>query len=38
MLCRGCGNEMIAFEHCLDCYEAIHWRCTSCQKENEKSI
>jgi hypothetical protein len=30
MLCRGCGNEMNAIE-------SIHWRCTRCEKENEKS-
>ena len=38
MLCRGCGNELIAFEYCPECDEAIHWKCTSCERENEKSV
>jgi hypothetical protein len=38
MLCRGCGNEMIAFEHCIDCHEVIHWICSICEKESERSI
>jgi hypothetical protein len=38
MLCRACGNEMIAFEYCDDCTEAIHWKCSICYKENEKSV
>jgi len=38
MLCRVCGNEMVAFEHCHDCNEAIHWKCSICYKENEKSV
>ena len=32
MLCRACGQEMVGFEYCPGCSEAIHW------KENEKSI
>jgi hypothetical protein len=38
MLCRGCGNELIAFEYCSKCDEAIHWKCSSCERENEKSV
>jgi predicted amidophosphoribosyltransferase len=38
MLCRGCGNEMNVIEYCSDCNEAIHWRCTRCEKENDKSV
>ena len=38
MLCRACGNEMVGFEYCNDCNEAIHWKCSICYKENEKSI
>jgi len=38
MLCRACGNELIPFEYCPDCDEAIHWRCSICEKENEKSV
>ena len=38
MLCRACGNELIAFEYCPECSESIHWRCSSCERENEKSV
>ena len=38
MLCRACGNELLAFEYCPECNEAIHWKCSSCEKENEKSV
>jgi hypothetical protein len=38
MLCRACGNEMVEFEYCHNCNEAIHWKCSTCYKENEKSI
>lgn len=38
MLCRACGNEMIAFEYCSQCNESIHWKCSRCSKENEKSV
>jgi hypothetical protein len=38
MLCRACGQEMVAFEYCLHCNEVIHWRCGTCGKENEKSV
>ena len=38
MLCRACGNEMIAFESCPHCNESIHWKCSICSKENEKSV
>ena len=38
MLCRACGNNMIAFEYCSDCNEAIHWRCVTCKKENDRSV
>jgi hypothetical protein len=38
MLCRACGNELIAFEYCFECNEAIHWKCSSCERENEKSV
>jgi plastocyanin len=30
MLCRTCGNEMIASEYCSDCNEAVKWRCSVC--------
>jgi hypothetical protein len=38
MLCRACGNEMIAFESCPHCNESIHWKCSICAKESEKSV
>jgi hypothetical protein len=38
MLCRGCGNDMNVIEYCCDCNEAIHWRCRTCKRENEKSV
>ena len=38
MLCRVCGSEMVAFEYCPDCSECVHWRCSICQKENDKSV
>ena len=34
---RACGNEMIAFEYCSDCNEAVKWRCGVCDRQNEKS-
>ena len=36
MLCRKCGNELVASEYCNDCNEIIHWRCIVC--DNEKSV
>ena len=38
MLCRACGNEMAAAEFCPSCNEAVLWKCSSCQKENDRSI
>ena len=38
MLCRACGNEMIAFEYCSDCNEAIQGKCSVCDRQNEKSV
>ena len=38
MLCKSCGEEMIAFEYCQNCNEAVHWRCSVCKKQNEKSV
>ena len=38
MLCRGCGNELVPFEYCADCNEAIQWKCSSCKKDNDRSI
>jgi hypothetical protein len=38
MLCRSCGNEMNPFEYCDSCNQAVHWKCSACQKENDKSI
>jgi predicted RNA-binding Zn-ribbon protein involved in translation (DUF1610 family) len=38
MLCRTCGNEMTAVETCPHCNESIHWKCSICFKENEKSV
>ena len=38
MLCRACGGEMVATEYCSDCNEAVLWKCSSCEKENDKSV
>ena len=38
MLCRACGNEMAASEFCPECNEAVLWKCSSCDRENDKSI
>ncbi len=38
MLCRACGEEMIAFKYCSDCNEVIQSRCGTCNKEDEMSI
>jgi hypothetical protein len=29
---------MIATEYCSDCNEGILWKCSSCEKENDKSV
>jgi hypothetical protein len=29
---------MIAFEYCSHCNESVHWKCSICSKENEKSV
>jgi hypothetical protein len=29
---------MIAIEYCSQCNESIHWKCSICSKENEKSV
>ncbi len=38
MLCRACGAEMLATEYCPSCNEAVLWKCSSCEKENDKSV
>lgn len=38
MLCRSCGNEMNPFEYCTSCNEAVLWKCSKCERENDKSI
>lgn len=38
MLCRACGAEMVATEYCPSCDEAVLWKCSSCEKENDKSV
>lgn len=38
MLCRACGGEMVGTEYCSDCNEAVLWKCSSCEKENDKSV
>jgi len=38
MLCRACGAEMVAEEYCPSCNEAVLWKCSSCEKENDKSV
>ena len=38
MLCRACGEEMIAFKYCSDCKEVIQHICGSCKKEDEMSM
>lgn len=38
MLCRACGAEMLATEYCSSCNEAILWKCSNCEKENDKSV
>jgi hypothetical protein len=29
---------MVATEYCSDCNEAVLWKCSSCEKENDKSV
>ncbi len=38
MLCRACGAEMITTEYCPSCNEAVLWKCSNCEKENDKSV
>lgn len=38
MLCRACGSEMTAEEFCPSCNEAVLWKCSSCQRENDRSV
>ncbi|HXV46441.1 MAG TPA: hypothetical protein VD736_07205 [Nitrososphaera sp.] len=38
MLCRACGSEMVATEYCPSCNEAVLWKCSSCEKENDRSV
>jgi predicted RNA-binding Zn-ribbon protein involved in translation (DUF1610 family) len=38
MLCRACGAEMVATEYCPSCNEAVLWKCSSCEKENDRSV
>jgi len=38
MLCRACGAEMVAAEYCPSCNEAVLWKCSSCEKETDKSV
>lgn len=38
MLCRACGAEMNATEYCPSCNEAVLWKCSSCEKETDKSV
>lgn len=38
MLCRSCGAEMMATEYCSSCNEAVLWKCSACEKENDKSV
>ena len=38
MLCRACGEEMIAFKYCSDCNEVIQSKCGNCKKEDEMSM
>jgi hypothetical protein len=38
MLCRACGAEMVSTEYCSSCNEAVLWKCTNCEKENDKSV
>ncbi len=38
MLCRACGAEMVATEYCPSCNEAVLWKCSSCEKETDKSV
>lgn len=38
MLCRACGGEMFATEFCPSCNEGVLWKCTACEKENDRSV
>ena len=38
MLRRACGNELNPIKYCPECNEAIHWRCSICEKENENVV
>jgi hypothetical protein len=38
VLCRSCGNEMNPLEYCKSCSEAVQWKCSKCERENDKSI
>lgn len=38
MLCRACGSEMMASEYCSSCNEAVLWKCSSCHRENDRSV
>jgi ribosome-binding protein aMBF1 (putative translation factor) len=38
MLCRACGSEMDAAEFCPECNESVLWKCSSCDRENDRSI
>jgi hypothetical protein len=29
---------MVASEYCPSCNEAVLWKCSSCEKENDKSV
>jgi hypothetical protein len=29
---------MVAEEYCPSCNEAVLWKCSSCEKENDKSV
>jgi len=29
---------MNPFEYCTSCNEAVQWKCSKCEKENDKSI
>jgi hypothetical protein len=29
---------MLATEYCPSCNEAVLWKCSSCEKENDKSV
>lgn len=38
MLCRACGSEMTAEEFCPSCNEAVLWKCSLCNRENDRSV